>query len=226
MFINIFDAVIILFLLSGAIVGFKKGAIQTIAYIVGTILVIYFAWIFKNPLAKLMYTYLPAFKLKGVFKGIFAFNILIYKGIAFVILLSIFAALLGIVLKITGVISKLIDHSIILTLPSKIIGTILGFLEAYIFVFVLLFIFSQFSFSHEYLKDSYFSKSILKNTPLTTEFKNSYLAFDKISSIGKNDKSMKTKNKDSIDVLKKFNIIDDNDVNNLIKHGKIKEERK
>ncbi|MBE6160735.1 MAG: CvpA family protein [Firmicutes bacterium] len=222
MFINVFDAIIVLFLLSGAIIGFKRGAIQTIAYIVGTILVIYFAWILKNPLAKIMYTYLPAFKLKGVFKGIFAFNILIYKGIAFVILLAIFTALLGIILKITGIISKLVDHSIILTLPSKLIGTVLGFLEAYIFAFILLFIFSQFSFSHEYLKDSYFSKTILKNTPMTTEFKNSYLAFDKISSIGKNDKSIKTKNNDSIEILKKYDIISENDINNLIKHGKIK----
>ena len=225
MFINVFDAIIVLFLLSGAVLGFKKGAIQTIAYIVGTIAIIYLSWIFKDPLAKLMYTYLPSFKLSGIFKGIFAFNILIYKGIAFVIVLSFFSIILGIILKITGLISKIVDHSVILTLPSKIIGTILGFLEAYIFVFVLLFIFSQFSFSHNYLKDSKYANAMLKNTPLTSDFKNSYIAFDKITKISKKDDNIKRKNKNSIDVLKKLDIIDDKDVEKLIKRGKISLER-
>ena len=38
--INVIDVIIILFLLAGAVLGFKRGAIQTLATLIGTILII------------------------------------------------------------------------------------------------------------------------------------------------------------------------------------------
>ena len=124
MSLNVIDVVILLFLTMGAVLGFKKGAIQTLATLIGTILIIVLAYYLKNPLSVLMYTYLPFFKLGGIFKGITVVNILIYEAIAFFIILSILSVLLSIILKVTGIISKIVDHSIILTLPSKLIGII------------------------------------------------------------------------------------------------------
>ena len=132
MSLNIVDVVIILFLLAGILLGFKKGAIQSIAALVGTILIFVLAYYLKKPLSILMYTYLPFFKLGGIFEGITVANILIYEAIAFLIVLGILSSILGIVLKITGVISKIVDYSIILTLPSKLIGATVGFIESYV----------------------------------------------------------------------------------------------
>ena len=108
--INVVDAIIILFLLTGAILGFKRGAIQTLATLIGTILIIIIAYYLKNPLSVFLYTYLPFFKLGGIFNGITVINILIYEAIAFLIVLGVLSVLLSVILKITGILSKIVDH--------------------------------------------------------------------------------------------------------------------
>lgn len=217
MSLNVIDVVILLFLAMGAVLGFKKGAIQTLATLIGTILIIVLAYYLKNPLSVLMYTYLPFFKLGGIFKGITVVNILIYEAIAFFIILSILSVLLSIILKVTGIISKIVDHSIILTLPSKLIGIIVGFLETYVFIFIILFIFSQFSFSNTVLKDSKFTNIILSKTPFTTGFKNSYKAFNEIRDLdNKNNKDY-----EALKTLLEYEIITPQNANKLVENGKI-----
>lgn len=215
--INVIDAIIILFLLAGAVLGFKKGAIQTLATLIGTILIIILAYYLKNPLSVFLYTYLPFFKLGGIFSGITVVNILIYEAIAFLIVLGILSVLLSIVLKITGILSKIVDHSIILTLPSKLIGILVGFLEAYVFLFILLFIFSQFSFSNTVLKDSKYTNIILSKTPFTTGFKNSYNAFNEIRDLNDN----KNKDYEALNILLKYDIITTDNAYKLVENGKL-----
>lgn len=217
--INVVDAIIILFLLTGAVLGFKRGAIQTLATLIGTILIIIIAYYLKNPLSVFLYTYLPFFKLGGIFNGITVINILIYEAIAFLIVLGVLSVLLSVILKITGILSKIVDHSIILTLPSKLIGIAVGFLEAYVFLFVLLFIFSQFSFSSTVLKDSKYTNIILSKTPFTTGFKNSYNAFNEIRNLGDNNSS--NKNYEALNTLLKYDIITTDNAHKLVDNGKI-----
>lgn len=217
--INVIDAIIILFLLTGAVLGFKRGAIQTLATLIGTILIIIIAYYLKNPLSVFLYTYLPFFKLGGIFNGITVINILIYEAIAFLIVLGLLSVLLSVILKITGILSKIVDHSIILTLPSKLIGIAVGFLEAYVFLFVLLFIFSQFSFSNTVLKDSKYTNIILSKTPFTTGFKNSYNAFNEIRNLGDNNSS--NKDYEALNTLLKYDIITTDNAHKLVDNGKI-----
>lgn len=217
--INVVDAIIILFLLTGAVLGFKRGAIQTLATLIGTILIIIIAYYLKNPLSVFLYTYLPFFKLGGIFNGITVINILIYEAIAFLIVLGVLSVLLSVILKITGILSKIVDHSIILTLPSKLIGIAVGFLEAYVFLFVLLFIFSQFSFSSTVLKDSKYTNIILSKTPFTTGFKNSYNAFNEIRNLGDNNSS--NKDYEALNTLLKYDIITTDNAHKLVDDGKI-----
>ena len=216
--INVIDAIIILFLLAGAVLGFKRGAIQTLATLIGTILIIILAYYLKNPLSVFLYTYLPFFKLGGIFNGITVINILIYEAIAFLIVLGVLSVLLSVILKITGILSKIVDHSIILTLPSKLIGIAVGFLEAYVFLFVLLFIFSQFSFSNTVLKDSKYTNIILSKTPFTTGFKNSYNAFNEIRDLGNNSNN---KDYEALNTLLKYDIITTDNAHKLVDNGKI-----
>lgn len=216
--INVVDAIIILFLLTGAVLGFKRGAIQTLATLIGTILILIIAYYLKNPLSVFLYTYLPFFKLGGIFNGITVINILIYEAIAFLIVIGVLSVLLSVILKITGILSKIIDHSIILTLPSKLIGIAVGFLEAYVFLFVLLFIFSQFSFSNTVLKDSKYTNIILSKTPFTTGFKNSYNAFNEIRDLGNNSNN---KDYEALNTLLKYDIITTDNAHKLVDNGKI-----
>ena len=219
--INVIDAIIILFLLAGCIIGLKKGAIQMLAYFIGTFLVVFIAYYLKHPLAKLMYMHLPFFKLNGVFKGISSYNILIYEGIAFLLILSVLIIVLKLLLKVTGILSKIVDNSIILTLPSKLIGILLGFFESYIIIFTLLYIFASFGFSNVVLSTSKLTPTILHKTPLSSEVKNNYKATKEIIKIAKEKISEEDKNTKSLDTLLKYGIIDEESAKILIKNNKI-----
>lgn len=218
--INIIDACVILFLLLGTVIGYKRGAIQSICVLVGTIGVIILASIFKNPLGSFMYKNLPFFEFKGFLGKIPIINILIYRAIAFIILLALFSALLSIILKFTGIISKIVDHSIILTLPSKLIGMAIGFVECYIFIFIFIFIFSQLNIASDLISTSKLTNVILTKTPFTINGRNSYKAFKEIDKLSES-KEVKEANEFAIDILKNYNLVNEDDLNNLAKKGKI-----
>ena len=87
---NIVDAIIILIILMGAVIGFKNGVIRQTVSLVGFLLVIILAFLLKNPLSLWMYEHLPFFNFWGILKGVTVINILLYEVIAFLILVAIF----------------------------------------------------------------------------------------------------------------------------------------
>ena len=217
--VNIIDAIIVLFLVMGAIYGFKKGGIQMLAYFIGTFLIIYLSFIIKTPLARFLYMHLPFFKAPGIFKGISAYNIFIYEGIAFLIILTILIILLKLILKFTGILSKIVDKSIILTLPSKLLGILLGVVEVYIILFALLYMFSNFGLAHIVLDTSKLSPVMLNKTPLTSEVKNNYKATREVIKIANENISDKDKNDKAIKSLLKYGIIDEKTSEKLKEKG-------
>ena len=53
---NIVDIIIIIFILLSGIVGLKRGVFKELVFCVGTILVFYLAFKFKDPLGKFLFT--------------------------------------------------------------------------------------------------------------------------------------------------------------------------
>ena len=72
---NIVDVVIILVLLMGAVIGFKRGLTGSLVNFLGFIVVIAAAYLLKNPVSALMYKFLPFFSFGGVIKGVTVLNI-------------------------------------------------------------------------------------------------------------------------------------------------------
>ena len=218
--VNIIDVLIILFLGIGLFVGYKRGAIGMLIGLVSTILVFYLSYYFRKPLASFLYTNMPSINIGNGFENVFSISILFYNVIAFIILFVIFSTAFGIIIKVGNLFSKVIDHSIILTLPSKIIGMLIGLLESYIFCFIFLLFFSSINFSNSYFNSSKLANIILSKTPLTSDLTNIHSAFQKIKNIEDNENL----EKNSLDILKKYNIIDSKMIEKLIKSGKIIEE--
>ena len=220
--VNIIDVLIILFLGMGLFVGYKRGAIGMLVSLISTILIFYLAYYFRKPLATVLYTNMPAINLGSGFENVFSINILFYNVVAFVILFVILSAIFGIVIKVGNLFSKIVDHSIVLTLPSKLIGMLIGVLEAYIFCFIFILVFSSIGFSNSYINSSKLTNVILSKTPLTSDFTNIHTAFKKINDMKGNENL----NNESLDILKKYNIIDSKMIDKLIKDGKIDIEAK
>lgn len=139
---NIFDIVIILIILLAGVVGLKRGVLKELVMLIGTILVYFLAFQFKNPLANFMMRWFPFFDFIGKIKGVTVLNVVLYQVLAFAILASVLFAIFHVIVKTTGIIQKLIDLTLILTLPSKILGFIVGLISGYIYVFIVLVLFA------------------------------------------------------------------------------------
>ncbi len=219
--LSIIDAIIILFLFMGAIVGFKKGVIKSVVSFVGTILVLMLSFSLKNPLSVFLYTYFPFLNV-----GIAVLNILIYEGIAFLILFLLFSSILRIVIKISGIIETLLKFTIILGIPSKILGAIFGFLEMYVFTFVILFLLAQFNVHNSLITDSKVANFILGRTPLVSSIVNeSYNAIKEVVDLNKKYTTTQDKdklNQDGLDILLKYKVLSVENANKLVEKKKLK----
>ena len=224
--LNILDAVIILMLLLGAVLGFKRGIIKSAVMFGGAILVIVLAYLLKNPVSIFLYNNLPFFKLGGIFEGVSVINILIYEAIAFLITFSILMIILRILIMVSSVIEKFLNMTIVLGIPSKILGAIFGLLEAFLFVFVALYAMFQFNIFRTITNDSLYAKKIVGSTPVLSNavsdtfdsFKEIYDLQEKYATKNKNSEEY---NKEALEILLKNEVISPASVRKLAEKGKI-----
>lgn len=221
---NILDLIAIIAIIIGAYRGWKYGGFSTIISLIGTLLVFVIAYYLKNPISTLLYENMPFRNFGGIFSGITSFNILVYEGIAYAICIIILTAILRIILKLTGIIDKIINLTLVFALPSKILGLIFGALEFYIYTFVILFILAQLPLSAEYFKDSTFGMNMLSQTPLLSNVTNDlYHSISEVYEICANKSSDKTEEADynSLEVLLKYEVITPESVKKLDEKGKL-----
>ncbi len=222
---TIVDAVVILFLLLGAVLGFKKGAIRSLVGLVGTIAVVVIAYYLKNPVADLLYNFVPFFDFSGSWQGLVTLNILLYEAIAYVLVFVVLYSVLSLILKLTGIIEKVLTMTIILGIPSKIIGAVLGFLEAVVFSFIILFVLLQFNVTHTWIKESSVAMSILDKTPLIGSMVNdTYEAILEISDLqdkyeGSNNKA--AYNGEILSIMLRYHVITPDTTRKLIDSDKL-----
>ena len=59
--------------------------------------------------------------------------------------------------------------TVFLSLPSKILGMVVGFLEYYVYIFIILFVLSIPLFNLSIINESVFKDKILKDTPILSD---------------------------------------------------------
>ena len=168
--LNIVDIIIILIIGLGAIIGFKEGAIKRGTSVIGLVLVVILSFTLKNNLSVYFYENLPFFDLWGAFKGIQVLNIVFYEMVAFLIIASILTLIYRVILGITGIIEKLLKATIILSIPSKILGFFIGIFEYYIWVYLFLFILTLPVFNIKEIYESKTAMFIITETPILSKY--------------------------------------------------------
>lgn len=215
---NIVDVVIFLLVLLGAALGFKRGVIRSVVSLVGTILVFVLSFVLKNPLSVFLYTYLPFFDI-----GITVINILVYEVIAFLIVFVVLLSALKFVVKITGIIETILKFTIVLGIPSKILGAIFGFIEMYVFSFIVVYILATFNVQSDLINNSNIAKKMLEKTPfMSSVIDDTYMAIREVTDLSKNNNSPKEKREqEGLEILLKYNILSPENANILIEKNKI-----
>lgn len=221
---NIVDIVIITIFAFGILTGFVRGFLKQTVTFLGTILVVILAFIFKNPLSLMMYKNLPFFKFGGLFQGLTSLNILMYETLAFIIALVILSIVLAVIIKITGVIEKLLKLTIILAIPSKILGMVVGFVQSLIIVYISLFIVSLPIINVPYLEDSKYAKLILEKTPFLSSVTDGLTStYDEISQFIKDNSTIdsKIKNRNMVEIMLKNDVTTTESIKLLVDKNKI-----
>ena len=220
---NILDAVIITILIVGVLGGMSRGLIKQAVLLIGLVVCLVFAFSLRTPIATFMYEYLPFFKFGGLFSGVSIINILLYELIAFLIIFSLLYLVLRILLKITGIIEKILDMTIILGFFSKIGGGIVGFIEAYILVFVFLFVCNQPFIRVTGLDSSKVGNFILDKTPvMSSAIEDTRKAINEVYTLTTKYKNDKNKlNQETIKLFIKYDIITEGNVQKLREKGKL-----
>lgn len=222
---NWIDIIIVVFILSGAALGFKRGALKQLVSCVGLILVVILSFLLKNPVSVFLYEHLPFFKFGGVLKGVTVLNIALYEVIAFLIVFSILMIALKIILLATTLFEAILKATIILGIPSKIMGAIIGIIEYFIITFIILYILMLPVFHITAINDSKLGKGILKSTPiLSNMIDDSLTVFDEFTNLKKKYESNTSANQfnlETLDLFLKYNIITIDSVDKLVEKNKL-----
>lgn len=222
---NIIDVGIVFFILFGGLIGFKRGFTKQLIKTAGSILVIVIAFKLKNPVSQLLYQSLPFFKFAGIFKGVTALNILLYEFIAFLLVVSILGIVLRILLFASTIFETLLNMTIVLGIPSKILGLIVGLIQHYLIVFIALYLLSLPTIDWGIINNSKYKNRILNNTPVLSKLA------DKSLNIVVDLKELKTKykdnsnpeqfNLDSLKLMLDYNVVKVSSIDKLVEKGKI-----
>ncbi len=165
---NVCDIIIIILLCFGAVLGFKSGVIKKLADFVGLFVIVIIAFSLKNQLSVLLYENLPFFDFGNFINGFDALNILFYEVIAFLIVFIVLLFFYKVILVITGLVEKILKATVILSIPSKILGIFVGIVEYYVYIFIFLVIATLPIFKVPYVNESKIANFMINKTPILT----------------------------------------------------------
>lgn len=194
---NIVDLIIVIFILFGFLIGYRRGVIKQGVMTIGLVVSLIFAFYLKNPISDYMYKHFPFFEFDLIIKNASVLNILLYETIAFLIAFSLLEIILIVLIKVSNIAEVILKMTVILKYPSKILGAFLGGIEYYLLAFIILLIISQptFNFSNsELIRTSKLKEIVITNsTILSVEAKSLVDTFDETNDLIKNSKDMPSK---------------------------------
>ncbi len=223
---NIFDICIALFLIVFFVAGFKTGVIREVVSLIGIIIVFVVSFALKGVIGNLLCTFIPFIKFSGALEGISTMNILIFQIIAFLILFGILLGLYGLVVKLSKFIQKLVNMTIVLLIPSKILGGLVSLLRGYIIVMIILIILVVPFKTSPFFENSTLSSKILYQTPVLSPYVENFIApvgevYDLTNKVANQEIDSNTANLTSLDIMLKYKIVSRQQVENLIKLKKL-----
>lgn len=223
---NIIDIIIILILLMGGVIGFKNGVIRQTVSFVGFFIVVILSYFLKDFVSVILYKFVPFFSFSGSLAGVTTLNILIYEVIAFLLVYVILMAIYHFIVRVTRIVETILKFTVILGIPSKLLGMVVGFIETYIMVFIGLYCLSLPIFQIPMMNESGVRNTILNRTPgLSSTVSKSLNVVNEFADLKEKYKDTTNKNelnKETLDLFLKYNVVRYDTAKELVDSGKLK----
>ena len=163
---NIIDIFVILFVILCGLYGMHRGVIRSIVSLVGLILVFIVSYLLKDIIAEWLSLNLPFFGFAGSFKGATILNVIIYQLIAFFVIFAILMTIYSLLVRMSGLVDRFLKMTVILYLPEKIGGFILGALEGILISLIFIIILSLPTLNFDLIRESTIRKYLYNNSPI------------------------------------------------------------
>ena len=223
---NILDIGIILLLIMFFILGTKTGIIREVVSLIGFIITFIIAYALKGVIGNLLCIILPFFKFSGAIEGLVTFNILLYQLIAFMIVFSFLLGIFSLIIRVSKVMQKIVNMTIVLIIPSKILGGVLSFIKGYIVLFAIILVLYIPLGDTDMFNNSKMVDFMLYNTPVLSDSMTKYTkSIREVYSLTENieDKSITINeaNLKSLDIMLKYKVVNKKTVEKLITMKKL-----
>lgn len=165
------DLILILLFLGGFFIGLRRGLVLQFVHLTGFLVSLIVAYIFFDDLAPHLKLWIPYPDLSdgaGILLSVLNVEDIYYRGIAFAILF--FGT--KIAMHLIGSILNVIMSFPILRTVNRWLGGVLGFLEIYLLVFIVLFVLAIIpneSIQHA-VQHSFVAQMMIRNTPFFSEY--------------------------------------------------------
>lgn len=227
----IIDIILLLIIIKSAFSGFKRGLFRELLDIVAIVVSIIIAFKYMGVVADIFYQTLPFFNIKILSISIVSINILVYQIIAFIIMSVLIYAGLNIIISVTGLIKKAVSLKLApkMDLLHSLLGGIVGLLNGYVMVFILLIILSPFLNNFSIYRQSAIKNIILYKTPILTEKADKYTyalkdvtdLTDKISKDKNKAKHSNQYNLEALDIMLKYKVVSVETISRLNDENKL-----
>ncbi|MCU7557106.1 CvpA family protein [Macrococcus capreoli] len=162
------NLLLLFFLILGTVIGLRRGLILQSLHLIGTIGAFIVARMYYAPLAQKMELIIPFPSAEGNYKSAFlnmvTNEMTFYNVVSFIILFFITKVILQMVATVFDYIAQLP----ILKQLNAMLGAVLGFVECYLLLFIVLFLFSMMpnGWIQAHLNGSFISNIIVNYTPI------------------------------------------------------------
>lgn len=218
---NFLDIIIIIIILISGILGFRRGVFKQLIMFFGIILVFILSYKLKNYVGDFLVINFPFLDFPNFLKGAVALNIVVYQSIAFLVTFVVLYTIYEFIVSITGIFEKILRFTIILGIPSKILGFFVGLIEGYVIAYLLVFFVAQPALNLDFANESKYAHTILNNTPILTKITDDTLELaDEIIKL-KDIKNVNEMNLRIVDLILDKEVTSVETIEKLVSKGKL-----
>ncbi len=163
---NLIDWGLTILIVICMILGYRRGVIKGGVRLVGLVVIGIVSYSLSKYLAAFLIKHLNFFNFQGELLGLYSLNILLYNAIAFLFIFLMLYSILNILISIAGLFDKVVKATIILAIPNKLLGAVIGFFEALIIIYIGMIVLAQIPQTHVYTLESKVGSNILNRTPV------------------------------------------------------------
>ena len=144
------------------------------------------------------------------------------------IIYSVLYAVYQIILKISGIFQKIVNWTLILALPSKLAGAIIGLVEGYLIVFALLLVAIVPLKDHELIRESKLTNFVVYKTPIISNYTSNITdtvtdVYKLVDDLVSEKLTVNEANLEIIDTMIEYDIVSKKTVEQLVVLDKLKE---